>query len=287
MAGHWGLVSLVTVMNIYLFYTRERRFRQIMTSTRLTRSRYIRLMVISCIEILGTVPWATYYVVKDASLGVQPWKGWAYTHEDYSAVYQIPASIWKNIPADVIALELFRWSLVLCAFLFFALFGVADEARRHYRCVYVSIVSRIGLSTSSLHISSHTCVVKSIYWSIASHGCSFFSSSSSVPYVKSDGGITVTVVKTGGEKRDSGISLTDESSIPSHEKYDSAVEKFSPSNTVTSSSVESLHESKTQDQSTVPTAVVILPTAPPATVPPLLPETIQSTLRVYSSYDAV
>jgi hypothetical protein len=117
-------------------------------------------------------------------------------------------------------------------------------------------------------------------------------STSSVPYVKSNGGITVAIVKRGGEKQDSSISIADQSSIPSisiangHEKPDFGVEQFSPSNTVTSSSVESFHESKMQDQSTMP-AVVIMPTAPPATVPPHLPETTQSTLRAYSSYDAV
>jgi hypothetical protein len=119
-----------------------------------------------------------------------------------------------------------------------------------------------------------------------------FFSTSSVPYVKSNGGIPVTVVKTGGEKQDLSISLTNQSSIPSisiangHEKPDFRVEQFSPSNTVTSSSVESFHESKAQDQSTMP-AVVIMPTAPPATVPPHFPETARSTLRAYSSYDAV
>jgi hypothetical protein len=119
-----------------------------------------------------------------------------------------------------------------------------------------------------------------------------FFSTSSVPYVKSNGGIAVTVVKTGGKKRDSDISLTDQSSIPSisiadgHKKSDSGVEQFSPSNTVTSSSVESLHESKAQDQPTMP-AVIIMPTAPPATVPPHIPETTRSTLRAHPSYDAV
>jgi hypothetical protein len=119
-----------------------------------------------------------------------------------------------------------------------------------------------------------------------------FFSTSSVPYVKSNGGITVAVVKRGGEKQDSSISIADQSSIPSisiangHEKLEFGVEQFSPSNTVTSSSVESFHESKMQDQSTMP-AVVIMPTAPPATVPPHFPETTRSTLRAYSSYDAV
>jgi pheromone a factor receptor len=143
-----------------------------MASAGLSRSRYIRLMVISATEILGTIPLGTLIIVKNAKLGVDPWKGWAYTHADYSVVYQVPASIWKNNPNSVFALEMFRWSLVLCAFLFFALFGLADEARRHYRCVYASIASRIGYSTSVLHRSSHACVVHSIYGSIATHGCS-------------------------------------------------------------------------------------------------------------------
>jgi pheromone a factor receptor len=123
-----------------------------------TRSRYIRLMVVSAVEILGTIPLGTVWIVKTAKLGVDPWRGWAYTHEHYSVVYQVPASIWKNDPNSVLFLELYRWSLVLCAFLFFALFGFADEARRHYRRVYASIASRIGYSTSLLHRSSHKCV---------------------------------------------------------------------------------------------------------------------------------
>jgi len=114
----------------------------------------------------------------------------------------------------------------------------------------------------------------------------FFPSTSSLPYVRNN------AVKTGGEKQDPSISLTNQSSILSvsiangHDKTDFKVEQFSPSNTVTSSSVESFHESKTQDQSTMP-VMVIMPTAPPATVPPHFPETTRSTLRAYSSYDAV
>ena len=172
---HWGPISLVTVMNIYLFYMRDRRFKQLMSAASLTRSRYIRLMCVSATEILGTIPLGTLYIVKNAKLGVEPWRGWAYTHENYSAVYQIPSSIWRNTPDSVFALEMYRWSLVLCAFLFFALFGFADEARRHYRSMYASIASRIGYSTSALHRSSHACVVHSLCGFIATHGYSFFS----------------------------------------------------------------------------------------------------------------
>ena len=163
-------------MNIYLFYTREVLFRQIMSAAPgFTRSRYIRLMIVSAVEILGTIPLGTVLIVKNVKMGVDPWRGWTYTHEHYSAVYQVPASVWKNSPNSVLFLEMYRWSLVLCAFLFFALFGFADEARRHYRLVRASIASRIGYSTSALQKSSHTCVVRSTYGSsIATHGRSHF-----------------------------------------------------------------------------------------------------------------
>jgi pheromone a factor receptor len=159
----FAIVSLVTVTSIYLFYTREIRFRQIMSATPgATPSRYIRLMVVSGCEILGTIPLATFYIVKEAKLGVYPWRGWAYMHEHYSVVDQVPASIWKNNPNNVFVLEMYRWSLVLCAFVFFALFGFAEEARRHYRQVYASVASRIGYLTSALHRSSQACVVHPI-----------------------------------------------------------------------------------------------------------------------------
>jgi len=156
------LTSHTAAMNIYLFYACDRRFRQLMSSTRLNRNRYIRLMIISATEILGTIPLATVYIVKNAKLGVDPWRGWAYTHEHYSVVYQVPASVWRNDPDSVFALEMYRWSLVLCAFLFFALFGFADEARQHYRRVYTSIASRVGYSTSTLFRSLQAYVIHSL-----------------------------------------------------------------------------------------------------------------------------
>jgi hypothetical protein len=124
----------------------------------LSHGRYIRLMAISAVEILGTIPLGTFYLVHNSKLGVTPWRGWAFTHEHYSKVIQVPAAIWKNNPNSVLGLEMYRWSLVLCAFLFFALFGFANEARQNYRRLYTSIASRIGYSTSTLLGSSNAYV---------------------------------------------------------------------------------------------------------------------------------
>jgi len=43
-----------------------------------------------------------------------------------------------------------RWLIVACGFIFFAFFGFADEARRHYRHAFNSVVKRVGFSTGSM-----------------------------------------------------------------------------------------------------------------------------------------
>jgi pheromone a factor receptor len=154
----WPRRSSATALTIYNFTKRELQFSQIISSNRnLNRGRYFRLMALSSIEILATIPLGTYWILYNAKRGVGPWKSWAYQHADYSRVVQVPDFIWKNNSSLVVPLESFRWSLVACAFIFFAFFGFADEARQRYRLVYTSLASRIGVSTSSgtLHESSH------------------------------------------------------------------------------------------------------------------------------------
>jgi pheromone a factor receptor len=125
----------------------------------LSRGRYLRLMAIAGVEMLATIPLGTYLIVYDSKRPMRHWISWADTHSDYSTVYQIPAFIWKNDAASVYGLELFRWSPVACAFIFFALFGFADEAFLHYRRAYTLLASRLGFSTFTLHGSSYACVV--------------------------------------------------------------------------------------------------------------------------------
>jgi hypothetical protein len=289
-AATWFPVLPVTVTNIYTFYKRECQFRQLMSSTiGLSHGRYIRLMAISAVEILGTIPLGTFYIVHSSKLGVTPWRGWAYTHKHYSEVIQVPAIVWKNNHNSVLALEMYRWSLVLCAFLFFALFGFANEARQNYRRLYTSIASCIGCSTSTLLGSSNAYV----FYSQCVFGLesriigaqifcfSFFSFSTlSVPYVKSNSGVTVSVVATCDQSRQS-ISASDDPEPGFKDRY-------SPSNTVISSSAESFREPMSvvkQDQAALPAGT--MPEVPSATVPPHLPCTTKSTFRAYSDFDAI
>jgi hypothetical protein len=90
--AHWSQFGPFTCC-----ITRQRQFRQFMASSQgFSSGLYFRLMIISSTEILGTIPLGTYILVRNAQEGVGPWRSWASTHRHYSAVYQIPGSIWQN-----------------------------------------------------------------------------------------------------------------------------------------------------------------------------------------------
>ena len=120
-----------------------------------SRSRYLRLMAISSVEVFGTIPLATFFIVRDVKGGIEPWKSWAYTHSHYSEVEQIAGFVWKNRPLLATDLEMYRWSLIACAFIFFALFGFAVEAREQYYRLYKLLTRRFSTSSSTPHRAPH------------------------------------------------------------------------------------------------------------------------------------
>jgi pheromone a factor receptor len=155
----WYLSSLVSVMAICAFYKRRRNHMQLISGH--NRGQYLRLMAISIIEMLFTVPLGTFYIVYNAKLGIIPWKGWASMHSHFSEVEQFAGFTWKNVPELAIPLEMFRWSLIACAFIFFALFGFTVEAREQYYRLYKLLARHILTSSSAPHGAPHAYVVRS------------------------------------------------------------------------------------------------------------------------------
>ncbi|KAI0297994.1 pheromone A receptor-domain-containing protein [Russula brevipes] len=177
--------------SIYAFYKRRCRFKEIMScNPGLDRNRYIRLMILSSMDILGTIPIGTYYLVYNVQQGVRPWVSWADTHSNYSRVVQVPGFIWQSDPSTVQVLEMFRWSLVVCAFLFFAFFGFAREARQNYRHVFTSLAGRFKSSNES-------------------------SFTSSIPHMRSKGGGVPSSAVTSQDRHSPRISFSSQTSIPS------------------------------------------------------------------------
>ncbi|THH15868.1 hypothetical protein EW146_g4686 [Bondarzewia mesenterica] len=148
-----GAVSFVYCsLTIRHFWKRRQQFNDVLSSSRnLNQSRYFRLMALAGIELLGTIPISSYSIYLNVTTNqVQRWISWEDTHSNFSRVRQIPAVLWRLSHQEMVSVELSRWLLVLCAFIFFTFFGFADEARKHYRLAYTSVASRLGHSTASM-----------------------------------------------------------------------------------------------------------------------------------------
>ncbi|KAF8647127.1 hypothetical protein AX16_006958 [Volvariella volvacea WC 439] len=114
----------------------------------LTPSRYYRLMAMTGANLLISTPYNLYIIVVNAKFGtISPWISWEDTHFGFSRVDQYPALLWQRNALNFMNLELNRWSLVICAIVFFIFFGFASEAKRHYKQAFFWVSSRVHVSS--------------------------------------------------------------------------------------------------------------------------------------------
>ena len=133
------------------FYIRRLQFSSLLTShSAMNLSRYLRLMLLSIMDISLTLPLAVYSLyISNKGVRLAPWISWSDTHFDFGRVNLIPTAIWSSDPSYKTSVELTNWLPILCAFLFFALFGFAHEARKQYSRVFSWIAARLGFKLSS------------------------------------------------------------------------------------------------------------------------------------------
>ncbi|TCD62967.1 a-factor receptor [Steccherinum ochraceum] len=144
-----GLVSAgYCFLTLRAFWQRRAQFSEFLASkTSLRPNRYFRLMALATGDLLFTMPIALYGAILNATDStIFPWISWADTHADYWKVNQVPALLWRSSHVSVVALEMTRWAPVICSLIFFAFFGFAEEARRHYADAIRSVLRRLGLS---------------------------------------------------------------------------------------------------------------------------------------------
>jgi len=135
---------------------RRAQFNQFLSSnTSLTVNRYFRLMCLATAELIFSLPVTTYGLYLNITTRpIYPWKSWSDIHFDWYTIDTFPAVLWRASHITIVNLELSRWSLVLCAFVFFGFFGFADEARRHYRVAFWAVAKRFGVVPPPSPLSS-------------------------------------------------------------------------------------------------------------------------------------
>ncbi|THH19066.1 hypothetical protein EUX98_g8847 [Antrodiella citrinella] len=140
-----GVISAAyCCLSLKALFARQAQFNQFLAAgTSLTTSRYFRLMGLAMTDLLLSVPFGIYEIYSNSTGGIQPWLGWADTHFDFDNVNQYPAGEWRASLQTEIPLELNRWLIPACAFIFFAYFGFAEEARKNYWSAWVLVRSRV------------------------------------------------------------------------------------------------------------------------------------------------
>nr|CAA71963.1 pheromone receptor [Coprinopsis cinerea] len=147
-----GIFSFVfSCLTLRSFWIRRAQFSQLVTSnSSMSMSRYLRLMILALVDIVCTVPLSAYPIYLGThGVPLHPWVSWEETHYGFSRVDRIPALFWRSSTTYVVGVELTRWLPVLCAFLFFALFGFASEAQKQYKRAYWAIVKPFGIEPHS------------------------------------------------------------------------------------------------------------------------------------------
>ncbi|KII84143.1 hypothetical protein PLICRDRAFT_57948 [Plicaturopsis crispa FD-325 SS-3] len=148
-----GVISAVyCVLTIRAFARRRSQFNKLLSANNnLNQSRYFRLMALAGIELLFTIPLGSWSIYLNARANqVFPYVSWASAHFNFNRVDQYPAVLWRLDLLGVLSLELSRWLTVFCALLFFAFFGFADEARKHYKIALFGAARRLGIPVPTM-----------------------------------------------------------------------------------------------------------------------------------------
>lgn len=151
-------VSLMSfaVLTLRAFMRRRAEFKQFLSSNpTLTVNQYFRLMSLATAELLFSTPISAYGLYLNiTSSPIYPWKSWSDIHFGWFTIDTFPAILWRSSTSLAVTLELSRWLVVFCAFVFFAFFGFADEAHKHYKLWYRAVAKWYGIVPASTPSSS-------------------------------------------------------------------------------------------------------------------------------------
>ncbi|KAJ1028034.1 hypothetical protein NDA13_003484 [Ustilago tritici] len=128
--------AVYSVLAFRWFWIRRRQFQAVLASSAstLNKARYIRLLVLTAIDMLLFFP---IYVgsVSDTIRGAitTSYVSWSYVHTGFSYIPQFSAEVMEMQPSFKARLILSRLVCPISAYIFFAMFGLGQEARQGYK----------------------------------------------------------------------------------------------------------------------------------------------------------
>lgn len=123
--------------------------RQMASDRSLSYRHFYRVFFLGSIDAILTVPISAFQlwvnIAKDGP--IQPWKGWANVHFNFSRIGQIPASLWSLDTWSIFTVRWNQWLCTFCAFVFLCFFGFTEDARRSYYRTLRNVMRKVGLGS--------------------------------------------------------------------------------------------------------------------------------------------
>ncbi|KAG9073902.1 a-factor receptor [Ceratobasidium sp. UAMH 11750] len=149
-----GFASFIYAsLTIRAFLKTRRQFSNILSDSgsNLSMSRYFRLMALAGTDMAFTIPLALYFLINSLIVvPPTPWISWEDVHANVHEVWTYSREeMLSSAPGMMISLDLNRWALPACAFIFFAYFGFSSEATDRYKKIFWRVVAPLGFKPPS------------------------------------------------------------------------------------------------------------------------------------------
>nr|DBA11500.1 TPA_inf: STE3 [Pseudozyma hubeiensis] len=158
------IVSLVSAIYSVLafrwFWIRRRQFQAVLASSASTinRSRYIRLLLLTAVDMLIFFPIYVGSIGKEIKDAITlPYGSWSSVHSGFSHIPQYPASLVVMQSAFQRNLILSRLVCPISGYIFFAMFGLGSEVRQGYKQAFDKLLKlcklrKAGKQSAPQHI---------------------------------------------------------------------------------------------------------------------------------------
>lgn len=107
-----------------------------------------RLMAIGVVSSMyGLIPTSIVIVLLATAYPVAPWPGWRAIHSTIDVIVYVPALEWRSNPAQIVSVELRRWTIVMLAFTIFGFLGLTADVKKMYLSPFRSVAEQTTVTS--------------------------------------------------------------------------------------------------------------------------------------------
>ncbi|KIM26104.1 hypothetical protein M408DRAFT_10129 [Serendipita vermifera MAFF 305830] len=143
------LISAVYgILTIRLFLARRKEFDAVLASgsSNVNKDKYLRLLCLAAVSVVLHLPLSLWVIlVNSTAYTVFPWISWEDTHSNYGRIAYFTRFLISQTPDVATQWSVTCWSVVLCGFNYFILFGFGEEAMKHYQGFIGAILKPFGI----------------------------------------------------------------------------------------------------------------------------------------------